>query len=222
MDSLLNQFNIKPKDKTLYERAFIHSSYAYENNIADNYERLEFLGDAVLQLVISDYLYNVAEIEEGQMTRMRASYVCENALYEYALKLKFNEYVKLGHGEEQSGGRYRKAILADIFEAFIGVIYLEEGLDKVKEIVNKVIIPMIEEDDENAFKDYKTILQELVQLNKRVVNYELVKETGPSHDKSFTIAVIVDGIKYGEGSAKTKKQAEQKAAFDALQKQAKY
>lgn len=221
MEALLKKLNIEPNDIALYNRAFIHSSYAYEHDMIPNYERLEFLGDAVLELVISDYLYNVKELEEGQMTRMRATYVCENALHEYALSLNFSDYVKLGHGEEQNGGKYRKAILADIFEAFIGAIYLDQGLQKVKEVINLIIIPMIESEDEYFFKDYKTMLQELVQVDQRVVVYELVREVGPPHDKTFTVIVKVDGIKFGEGTAKSKKQAEQDAAYDALKKQAK-
>lgn len=221
MEALLKKLNIEPHDVALYNRAFIHSSYAYEHDMIPNYERLEFLGDAVLELVISDYLYNVKELEEGQMTRMRATYVCEGALYEYALSLNFSDYVKLGHGEEQNGGKYRKAILADVFEAFIGAIYLDQGLQKVKDIINLVIIPMIESEDEYFFKDYKTMLQELVQIDQRVVVYELVREVGPPHDKTFTVIVKVDGIKFGEGTAKSKKQAEQDAAYDALKKQAK-
>lgn len=221
MEALLKKFNIIPNDITLYQRAFVHSSYAYEHDMIPNYERLEFLGDAVLELIMSDYLYNTQEFEEGQMTRMRAAYVCEGALYEYALSLKFNEYVKLGHGEEQSGGKFRKAILADVFEAFIGAIYLDQGIGKVKEIINMAVVPMIESEDEYFFKDYKTMLQELVQIDQRVVVYELVREVGPPHNKTFTVIVKVDGIKFGEGTAKSKKQAEQEAALDALKKQAK-
>jgi ribonuclease-3 len=221
MEVLLEKFKIVPKNIDLYHRAFVHSSYAYEHDMIPDYERLEFLGDAVLELVMSDYLYNSQNLEEGQMTRMRAAYVCENAFYEYALSLNFNEYVKLGHGEEQSGGKFRKAILADVFEAFIGATYLDQGLDKVKEIINTVVIPKIESENEYFFKDYKTMLQELVQVEKRVVVYDLIKEVGPPHDKTFTVVVKVDGIKFGEGTAKSKKQAEQEAALDALKKQAK-
>lgn len=221
MEVLLEKFKIVPKNIELYRRAFVHSSYAYEHEMIPNYERLEFLGDAVLELVMSDYLYNSQNLEEGQMTRMRAAYVCENALYEYALSLNFNDFVKLGHGEEQSGGKFRKAILADVFEAFIGATYLDQGLDKVKEIIDEIVIPKIESENEYFFKDYKTMLQELVQVEKRVVVYDLIKEVGPPHDKTFTVVVKVDGIKFGEGTAKSKKQAEQEAALDALKKQAK-
>ena len=220
MESLLEKFNIQPRDISLYQRAFVHSSYSYENDMTPDYERLEFLGDAVLGLVISEYLYRMEQFEEGEMTRMRSTYVCENALYEYALSLNFSEYVKLGHGEEINGGKYRKTILADVFEAFIGAVYLDQGINKVKQIINEVVIPMIESENEYSFKDYKTILQELVQIDQRSVVYELIKEYGPPHDKTFTVAVKVDGIKYGEGTAKSKKEAEQAAAFDALQKRA--
>ncbi|MDD4644251.1 MAG: ribonuclease III, partial [Bacilli bacterium] len=199
MEILLKKLNIESQDITLYRRAFVHSSYAYEHNMIPNYERLEFLGDAVLELVISDYLYNELDLEEGQMTRMRAAYVCEEALYKYALSLNFNEYVKLGHGEEQNGGKFRKAILADVFEAFVGAIYLDLGLDKVREVIKQVVIPMIESEDEYFFKDYKTILQELVQIDQRAVVYELVREFVPPHNKTFTVAVKVDGIKFCEG-----------------------
>jgi ribonuclease-3 len=220
MNTLFEKFDIEPKDLSLYERAFTHSSYAYEHDSIPNYERLEFLGDAVLELVMSDYLYKTQQLEEGEMTRMRAAYVCEGALYEYALSLNFNEYVKLGHGEEQSGGKFRRAILADVFEAFIGAVYLDQGLEKVKKVIDMVVIPMIESENEYSFKDYKTMLQELVQIDQRAVNYELVKEVGPPHDKTFTVVVKVDGIKFGKGTAKSKKQAEQAAALDALNKQA--
>jgi ribonuclease-3 len=220
METLLNKFRITPNDIKLYEMAFTHSSYAYEHTGTKDYERLEFLGDAVLELIISDYLYKTHDLGEGPMTRMRASYVCEDALYKYSLSLNFNEYVKLGHGEEQSGGAYRKTILADIFEAFLGATYLDQGLGKAKEIIYEVVIPKIENDD-HFFKDYKTMLQELVQIDKRIVVYNLVKEVGPPHDREFTVVVKVDGIKYGEGTAKSKKQAEQEAALDALNKQAK-
>ncbi|MDD3048971.1 MAG: ribonuclease III [Bacilli bacterium] len=218
---LLEQFNIIPRNKELYEHAFLHSSYCNEHHLANNYERLEFLGDKVLDLVISEYLYRKKDFEEGQMTKVRAGYVCENALYEYALSLKFNEYVKVGKGEENSGGKFRKAILADTFESFMGAVYLDQGLNKVKEIINKVIIPILENESEVFFNDYKSMLQELVQLDKRTVEYELVSQTGPAHSKTFTVVVRVDGINYGTGVAKTKKEAEQEAAHDALNKQAK-
>lgn len=217
---ILKRFNIIPRDEKLYEQAFSHSSYCNEHGLNDNYERLEFLGDAVLDLVVSEYLYKHMDLEEGKMTKLRASYVCEKALSEYALSLNFNDYIKVGKGEESSGGKYKKAILADTFEAFIGALYLDQGINKVKGFINKVIIPNIENDDVNFFYDYKSSLQELVQTRHKAIEYELVKQVGPAHNKKFTIVVKVDGITYGMGTANTKKQAEQEAAKDALDKRA--
>lgn len=222
MERLLARFNIEPRNKELYEQAFSHSSYCNEHSLNDNYERLEFLGDKVLDLIISEYLYRHMHLDEGQMTKMRASYVCESALYQFALSLDFNEYVKVGKGEEQSGGKYRKAILADTFEAFIGAVYLDQGLNKVKAFFNKVIVPLLDNDSDNEFfRDYKSLLQELVQTTQKSVIYEIVDQTGPAHNKTFTVVVKVDGLNYGTGTAKTKKEAEQEAARDALAKQAK-
>ncbi len=217
---ILEKFNIKPRNKDLYEQAFSHSSYCNERGIKHNYERLEFLGDAILDLVISEYLYKNMQVEEGEMTKLRASYVCEDALYEYARSLEFNEYIKVGKGEESSGGKFKKAILADTFEAFIGALYLDQGLNKVKSFINKTIIPIIENDDINYFFDYKSLLQELVQTDHKAIEYEVVKQVGPSHNKKFTIVVKVGGIIYGQGIANSKKEAEQKAAKDALDKKA--
>ena len=218
---LLDKYNIKTNNKEIYDTAFSHSSYCNENNIKEDYQRLEFLGDKVLDLIISDYLYHQTNFEEGKMTKIRSMYVCENALYEYALLLDFPEYVKVGKGEEQSGGKKRKAILADMFESFLGAVYLDQGYLKAKEIVYDVVIPFIQKTPEIFFMDYKSKLQELVQTDKKSVDYILVKEEGPSHDRTFTINVVVEGIVLGTGIAKTKKDAEQAAAKEALDKQAK-
>ena len=123
MEKLFEQLKINPKNLILYTNAFSHSSYANEHRAKNDYERLEFLGDAVLDLVVADYLYSNHSEKEGEMTKIRASYVCENALYEYSINLGLNEYIKVGHGEEKEGGKYKKAIVADIFEALIGAIY---------------------------------------------------------------------------------------------------
>lgn len=218
---LLDKYNIKTNNKEIYDTAFSHSSYCNENNIKEDYQRLEFLGDKVLDLIMSDYLYHQTNFEEGKMTKIRSMYVCENALYEYALLLDFPEYVKVGKGEEQSGGKKRKAILADMFESFLGAVYLDQGYLKAKEIVYDVVIPFIQKTPEIFFMDYKSKLQELVQTDKKSVDYILVKEEGPSHDRTFTINVVVEGIVLGTGIAKTKKDAEQAAAKEALDKQAK-
>lgn len=217
---LLNRFNIKTENIHIYDTAFSHSSYCNENNLKEDYQRLEFLGDKVLDLIMSDYLYNTTEYEEGKMTKIRSMYVCENALYEYALLLDFPKYVKVGRGEELSGGKYRKATLADMFESFLGAVYLDQGYKKAKEIVYEIVIPFIEDKPETFFMDYKSELQEMVQTTKKSVNYEVIKEEGPAHDRIFTTNVIVDGIVLGTGRAKSKKEAEQEAAKHALDKKA--
>lgn len=221
MRELLKKLNIKPKDMKLYNVAFAHSSYANEHHLKANYERLEFLGDAVVDLVVADYLYNNKNYKEGEMTKQRASYVCENALYEYAKDYEFTKYIKVGHGEENAGGKYKKAIVADIFEAFMGAVYLDLGYEKVKEVILRIMIPYIENPNIKFFSDYKSALQECIQTEQRMLVYELVKEEGPAHEKVFTIEVKVDDMVYGIGTAGSKKEAEQEAARDALEKLAK-
>lgn len=218
MKELFDLLKIKPNDNKYYITAFQHSSYVNENHLKSDYERLEFLGDAVLELVISDYLFKNLEIKEGDMTKIRASYVCENALYEYSKDLDLSKYIKVGHGEEIDGGRYKKVILADIFEALMGAIYLDLGFDEVKRVVLSIIVPYIENPKITFFSDYKSALQEFVQTEQRSLIYEVVGEEGPAHNKTFTVIVKVDDIVYGKGMAASKKEAEQEAAKDALTK----
>ena len=220
MEDLFKKLKIKIKDKKLYSIAFSHSSYANENNKKD-YERLEFLGDAVLELVVSDYLYRNFDVKEGDMTKLRASYVCENALYEYAKDLDISSYIRVGHGEESSGGRFKKVIMADIFESLIGAIYVDLGFSTVRRVVLDIIVPYIEDNNVSFFSDYKSALQEAVQTEKRSLKYILIDETGPSHNKEFTVEVRIDDITYGRGTSHSKKEAEQEAARDALSKLAK-
>lgn len=205
----------------LYQTAFSHSSYVNENHLKADYERLEFLGDAVLELTVSDYLYRNKDFKEGDMTKIRASYVCENALAEYAKDLCLSNYIKVGHGEEVDGGRFKKVIQADIFEAFMGAIYLDLGFEAVKKVILDIIVPYIEDPNVTFFKDYKSVLQEFVQTEQRGLVYELENEEGPSHNKTFTIVVKIDNIIYGRGTAPSKKEAEQEAAKNALEKLAK-
>lgn len=221
MDKLFDKLGIKPNKMKLYTTAFSHSSYVHENNVKSDYERLEFLGDAVLELVISDYLYKNMEVKEGDMTKIRASYVCENALYEYSKDLNLSDYIKVGHGEEIDGGRFKKVILADIFESLMGAIYLDLGFDIVKEVILNIIVPYIENKNITFFSDYKSVLQEFVQTEQKSITYELINEEGPAHNKIFTMHVKIDNIVYGKGSANSKKEAEQEAAKDALNKLAK-
>ncbi len=214
---LLEKLNIPYKNEKLYKQALTHTSYANENKVA-SYERLEFLGDAVLELIISEYLYKNTEYEEGKMTKLRSHYVCENANYEYSTRLGLNEYLYLGHGEKERGGKFRKAIVADIFESFIGALYLDLGFEEVKKFIYKHVIPLIEDKTIDFFDDYKSVLQELVQTDKKSLEYVIVDEQGPAHDKTFTVEVKIDNIVYGCGSAHSKKEAEQIAAHDALTK----
>ncbi|MEG1495338.1 MAG: ribonuclease III [Bacilli bacterium] len=218
MQKLFDKLKIKPISNKLYTTAFSHSSYVYENHLKADYERLEFLGDAVLDLVVADYLYNNMHFEEGDMTKIRASYVCENALYKYASDLNFSDYIKVGHGEEEDGGRFKKVILADIFESFMGAIYLDLGYDTVKRVLLSIIVPYIENPKVIFFSDYKSALQEYVQTEQRSLTYVLLKEEGPPHNRTFTIEVKLDNVVYGKGVANSKKEAEQEAARNALDK----
>ncbi|HIS38942.1 MAG TPA: ribonuclease III [Candidatus Onthousia faecavium] len=218
MEELFKKLDIVPKDLSLYKTAFSHSSYANEHHAKKDYERLEFLGDAVVDLVVADYLYRNYKETEGEMTKVRASYVCENALYEYSMDLGLNNYIKVGHGEEANGGKFKKAIVADIFEALMGAIYLDLGYATVRRVILTIIIPYIKNPNIVFFSDYKSALQEAVQTSKKSLYYELISEEGPAHDKKFTMQVRVDGIIYGVGKGNSKKEAEQLAAKNALEK----
>lgn len=211
----LEKFGIKINDKELLLRALTHSSYSNEHD-CDNYERLEFLGDAVLQILMSDYLYSNLELNEGEMSKTRASYVCESACAKYAEYVNFKPYIRVGHGQMNN---INDTIVADIFESIIGCIYLDQGLDAAKKLFDQIVIPCVK--NNNVFLgDYKSKLQELVQTTKKSLEYKLVGESGPAHDKVFDVEVVIDNIIYGRGSGKSKKEAEQRAAMDAYNKQA--
>lgn len=215
MKETLERWGIVPQNQKLYEVAMSHSSYVNEHKDKKDYERLEFLGDAVLELVMSDYLYRNFEADEGDMTKKRANYVCENALYEYMQDLDLIKEIKVGHGEV---GNIRKAIIADTFEALMGAIYLDQGFNKVKEVILNVITPYIIDNKISFFNDYKSILQEAMQSDRRSLVYDLVGESGPAHDKTFIVEVRIDNIVYGRGSAGSKKEACQMAAKATLEK----
>lgn len=212
---LLKKIKIKPKDISLYESALTHSSFAYENDCESN-ERLEFLGDAVLEIFMSEYLYkNQKELAEGIMTKKRAQLVCEEALFQYSNKINLADYLRLGRGEKIKGAS--QATIADAFEALMGAIYLDLGHKEAKKAFYQLVIPNI--DLTSDIKDYKTILQEYVQGDRKTIVYKIINESGPSHDKLFEAAVYLDGtIILGHGVGKTKKEAEQKAAEEALKK----
>lgn len=216
MEELFQKLNIKPKDKSLYKTAFSHSSYVNEHQVKNDYERLEFLGDAVLDLVLADYLYTHHKETEGEMTKVRANYVCENANYVYATDLGLEKYILVGNGELE--GPVKKSIVADIFEALTGAIYIDLGYATARKTILDIIVPYIENPEVSFFSDYKSSLQEYVQTEQRSLDYQIIKEEGPAHQKTFTVEVIIDEIVYGVGVGKSKKEAEQEAAKEALEK----
>ena len=205
------------KDISLLEVALTHSSYANEQkkgNCCDN-ERMEFLCDAVLELSSSDYIYkNHSEMAEGKMTRLRASIVCEPTLALCARAIKLDTFIRLGKGEELTGGRSRDSIVSDACEAVIGAIYLDGGFANAKEFVNKFILNDL--DNKKLFFDSKTILQEVIQGLGKEVDYEFIGEEGPEHNKQFVVAAVVDGLFNIKGTGHTKKSASQNAAYAAL------
>ena len=209
----LEKMGIEIKNKELLETALTHSSYSNEHN-CDNYERLEYLGDAILVSVTSEYLYLNTDYSEGEMTKIRANYVCEKALATYSKKMGIDRYIRLGHGQINN---LNDTIIADVFEAVAAAVYLDQGYEVVKKYLQDIIVPFIKEGwDFNT--DYKTKLQEAVQTNKKSLEYVLIREYGEAHDKTFEMAVKIDNIIYGKGIGKSKKEAEQNAALDALNK----
>ena len=210
-------------DETLLETAFTHTSYANEHRLLkiSHNERLEFLGDAVLQLIISEYLYTkYPKRPEGDLSKLRSMIVREESLAGFARDCQFDQFIKLGRGEEKSGGRNRDTILGDLFEAFLGALLLDKGVEAVKSFLYQVMIPKVEAGDFERVTDYKTKLQELLQINGDVeITYQVISETGPAHAKNFEVAVLINGRKSGQGQGRSKKLAEQEAAKNAFEKE---
>lgn len=206
------------QDQKLLEHSMRHSSYANEKHMkkTECNERLEFLGDAVLELISSEFLFfENPNMPEGELTRTRASMVCEPSLAFCARELNLGEYLLLGKGEEHTGGRFRDSITSDALEALIGAIYLDGGFANAKEFILRFVLNDLE--NKKLFYDSKTILQELVQGEfSETVSYKLLKEEGPDHNKSFFVAVYIGETAYGEGQGRTKKAAEQQAAYQAI------
>ena len=218
LSEFFNNYNIEINNEKLIIEAFTHSSYANEHKFKiNNNERLEFLGDAILQFWISDQLYNMKKKEkEGQMTLIRSKLVCEEALASYSRKLKLNRFLRLGLGEKKTGGLDRDSILADMFEAVLGAIYLDSNFENVDKFLKLVI--NVEDIDGNS-KDYKSLLQEYIQSDTReTISYEVVSINGTNNNPIFEIVVKVDGIIMGKGVGSSKKKAEQNAACEALKK----
>lgn len=217
-DVLEKRIAYRFRDKKLLRQALTHSSYANEMKINrfEDYERLEFLGDAVLELVSSDFLFRErTETPEGDLTKLRASMVCEPALAYCAREFSLERFILLGRGEEATGGRGRDSIVSDVMEALIGAIYLDGGFEEASAFIHRFVLSDLE--DKQLFYDAKTILQEVVQRdNAGELHYELVKEEGPQHDKIFEVEAYVGEKKVGEGSGHSKKAAQQQAAYRAL------
>lgn len=214
------KFGVSFKNQGLLEQAFTHSSYVNEHRyleLTDN-ERLEFLGDAVLELLISQYLYGTyPDLPEGKLTKMRAAIVREDSLSKFAKECQFDQFIRLGKGEENSNGRQRPALLCDLFESYLGALYLDQGFEAAKAFIDQVIVPKIESGAFSHEMDHKTALQEILQRNGDVaITYQLVSEEGPAHEREFFVEVSVDDQVIGKGSGKSKKNAEQQAAATAI------
>ena len=204
----------------LLTEALTHSSYAHEQHKNMKYnERLEFLGDAVLSIVVSDYIYNhCPNLPEGELTKLRASLVCEKSLYDFARQIDLGVYLRLSNGERRNGGANRPSIVSDAFEALIAAIYLDGGMEPAKQHILHFVIPEIENHKHHSFKDYKTSLQEIIQKNPgERLEYRLVGSSGPDHNKHFKVEVLLNSNVVGRGGGRSKKEAEQQAAREALE-----
>ena len=219
IQQLQDTIGYKFHNPVFLEVALTHSSYANEVKHQLKYnERQEFLGDAVLSIIVSDYLFNNYTVPEGELTKLRAAIVCEKSLDVMANKIHLGEYLRLGRGEEMTGGRTRPSIIADAFEALIAAIYLDSGIESARALVLPFVTEMLEHEDSLSFKDYKTILQEIIQQNpEEKLVYKLVGEKGPDHDKRFVVDVMLNSNVIGKGEGRSKKNAEQMAAKEALE-----
>lgn len=219
IEELEEKIKYKFKNKELLKKALTHTSYAYEHNVESN-EKLEFLGDSILEFISSEYLYlNFPKLKEGEMTKVRATVVCESSLYKVAKTLGFGKYLYLGRSELVTGGNDRPAILADSVEAVIAAMFMDGGLEPAKRFIIENLKDEIEKASKNVGqKDYKTVLQEKLQVHGDVkIEYIIIGESGPDHDKMFEAEVRFNSKPLAQGKGKTKKQAEMKAAEKALE-----
>ncbi|MDQ0091705.1 ribonuclease-3 [Paenibacillus anaericanus] len=220
LKQLQNKLQIVFQNKGLLKQAFTHASYVNEHRFSQNEdnERLEFLGDAVLELTVSEHLYQLfPDRPEGELTKLRAAIVCEPSLVKFAESLQFGQYVLLGKGEELTGGRTRPALLADVFESFVGALYLDQGLDAVVAFLHSYVFSQFTLNGRLQTTDFKTELQELTQHhNMGILEYRVIEERGPAHEREFVSEVFMEGLALGRGSGRSKKEAEQQAAAVAL------
>lgn len=214
---IMKQLNLEFHNLDIYYEAFTHPSFANENHVND-YERLEFLGDAILGFLVAEFLYKSKQFSEGEMTKLRANYVCMQANAEYCQELKLDRCLLLGKGAKEHN-EDSQAVLADLFESFLGALYLDHDLDYVRKFLDRFLFPKIKKNDTDFFVDYKSRLQEYIQSESRIgVIYQVRAESGAPHNKTFEIGVYHDQLLLGVGIGKTKKEAEQNAAKSALEK----
>ncbi len=219
MEELEEKLQYHFKNPEYLKTALTHSSYANERRTPNgSNERLEFLGDSILGVVVADYLFrNFPDLPEGDLTKKRAALVCEQACCGFSQQLDIGRHLLLSRGEQNSGGRTRPSILADAFESVTAAIYLDGGMQEARKFVLRFVLPLLGASKPKTFKDYKTVLQEIVQKNPEdELEYVLVGETGPDHDKHFTVEVRLDNNVMGRGGGRSKKEAEQQAAREAL------
>ncbi len=223
LDELFKELNLSYNNIDLYYEAFSHPSYANEMGTNKHYERLEYLGDAILDFLVGEYLFKTRpDMAEGQMTKLRAEYVCESANEQYSNSMNLGKMILFGVGAKKENLQIKKSVLGNVFESFLGALYLDHNMDYVRNVLEKWVFPRIGNMKVQFFVDYKTKLQETMQAERtQSPTYLIVNETGPAHDKTFEALVKVDDIKLGRGIGKTKKDAEQEAAKDALEKLAK-
>lgn len=220
MTELENAIGYSFQNPELLTEALTHSSFAHEQHKNMKYnERLEFLGDAVLSIVVSDYIYqHCPELPEGELTKLRASLVCEKSLFDFAKVINLGDYLRLSNGERRNGGAKRPSIVSDAFEALIAAIYLDGGMEPARQHILRFVIPEIEQHKNHSFKDYKTALQEIIQKNPgEKLEYKLVGSSGPDHNKHFKVEVCLNSNVIGRGGGRSKKEAEQQAAREALE-----
>ena len=215
---LLEKFDIVPNNEELYEIAFTHSSYSAKYDLDYDYERLEFLGDSVLNMLTSEFLQNMhPDFSEGKLTKLRANYVCQNALIVYSHENDLDKCIRLNLEDNALSDNEVISITADVFESFLGAIYLDQGIEKAKEFLQKTVFPYIEAKTV-FFYDYKSEIKEYGDAECVEVSYELLEEHGAPHDKTFVMRILIDGVDYGHGVGKSKKEAEQLAACKAIDK----
>ena len=216
--NLFEKFGIETENEHLYDIAFTHGSYGTMHRLDYTYERLEFLGDSVLSLIVSEYLYKkYPQYEEGKLTKLRANYVCQNALIYYSHELGLQDYLKVSAEESNLTHNEVLSITADIFESFLGAIFLDQGIEFAKDFISKIIFKYIDE-EKVFFEDYKSTMKEYGDAEEIEISYKILHEYGVPHDKTFVIAILVDGKEMGVGKGKNKKEAEQGAAKIAIEK----